>query len=402
LECVKELYLRRRLTGRCGMSRIILLLLLTIGIAVHANAARPVTVAQLNQLLAAAHGQSDRKVAGQIAALELTERASSLRLARWETEFPGHRCHEVLTQLADAAAFLDLPTSDMPANPQPDFDAQKAMLAKAVDYANKTITRLPNFYATRQTEHYEDNPAQETIDRSNSTMIGRGARMGMSPGQSEYVPMHSFGQSSVTVSYRDGYELVNSKRANISAQGSSVPGLTTTGEFGPILALVLRDAANGKIMWAHWEEGVNGIEAVFRYAVSQGQSGYTVTIPLGARTHQVDPAYHGEIAIDPNTGSIMRITVVSNFQYPYQRAYTAIAVEYGNVAIGGTTYICPVKSVAISRMPTAAVGDEFDYAAPLQTQMNDVTFIQYHLFRSESRIVPVTGESDEPPPQPTH
>ena len=47
-------------------------------------AATPITVAELEQLLAAAHGQSDGKVAKQLSDLELTERASSIRLARWE------------------------------------------------------------------------------------------------------------------------------------------------------------------------------------------------------------------------------------------------------------------------------------------------------------------------------
>jgi len=52
-------------------------------------------------------------------------------------------------------------------------------------------------------------------------------------------------------------------------------------------------------------------------------------------------------------------------------------------------------------MPTTIVNGELNFTAPLQTQMNDVTFTQYHLFRAEARMVPVTSDSDGAPPAAT-
>ncbi len=391
---------------RYGIRRFTLLLVLTIGFATPANAARPatpVTVEHLEQFLAASHGQSDGKVASQLAGLVLTERATSVRLARWQAEFPKRRCREALTKLADASAFLALPAADMPANAPPDLEAQKTMLVKAIHSVSTTVTRLPNFYATRKTEYFEDTPPGQTAGRPIASIPMSGPRgvLGAAQAESDYVPMHHVGTSSVTVSYRDGYELTNSKQPNLGAQQHPAAELTTVGEFGPILSLVIEDAVHGAIMWGHWEQGANGMEAVFRYAVPVEKSRYLVAIPVGTQTHQIYPAYHGEIAISPDSGYILRITVVSDFAPLYQKLYTAIVVEYGDVAIGGITYNCPLKGVAVSRMPTTIVNGELNFTAPLQTQMNDVTFTQYHLFRAEARMVPVTSDSDGAPPAAT-
>jgi hypothetical protein len=67
-------------------------------------------------------------------------------------------------------------------------------------------------------------------------------------------------------------------------------------------------------------------------------------------------------------------------------------VEYGPVEIGGKTYICPVRSVSIAEGRTAIVqqkrikGSSTPGAETIL--LNDVAFGDYHVFRSESRIVP--------------
>ncbi len=68
-----------------------------------------------------------------------------------------------------------------------------------------------------------------------------------------------------------------------------------------------------------------------------------------------------------------------------------IMVEYGPVEIGGKPYTCPVRSVSIS----AGDGDELANATDLGARsdrevlrLNDVIFSDYHVFRSEMRIVP--------------
>ncbi len=393
--------------------RFVFLLLLTAGFAQPVLAAKPVTVSQLEQLLSNVHGQSDGNVAKKLYDLELTERVSSVRLARWQAQFPGRRCHEVLTELADAAAFLDLPAEDMPADPPPDKDAQKALLARTSQYVNTTINRLPNFYATRRTERFEDSPAHQTVEAPNSAFASAQAgRSGFSNGQSADVPMHSVGISNVSVTYRDGYELEGSKKLDFKLADPNQPALETAGEFGPILLVVLDDAMHGQITWSHWEQSPVGIArsgqpahdlaAVFRYSVPPEESHYVVGIPHGNLINQLHPAYHGEIAINPNSGEILRITVDSDLAPPNQVVKSSIAVEYGSISIGGTNYICPVKSVALSKTPVITGQNGIRPGPiPVQTELNDVAFIDYHVFRSESRIITGDNAGGDQPPAPS-
>jgi hypothetical protein len=383
------------------MGKIVFLLVLTVGMASPAVAARRVSVEQLEQILAAAHGQSDGKAAKQLTDLELTERASSVRLVRWKMDFPGSRSREALTELADLSAFLDLPAADMPANPPPDKAAQRAMLGRTNDYANSTISRLPNFFATRETAHFEDTLPHQVAEYSSGGQSRAGLRgmgtVNISSQETPYRPLHRIGTSGVTVSYRDGAELTDSQKATVK-QGQRAAGLTTSGEFGPVLTGVLQDASLDRMTWGHWEQGASGIEAVYRYTVPAEQSRYKVAVPRGGLIEEEFPAYHGEIAIDPASGEILRITIVADLAAPYEMVMASILVEYGVISIGGTDYICPVRGVALWKMPASAGSAESQGAASqMQTQLNDVAFTGYHLFRAEARIVPADSANEATP-----
>jgi hypothetical protein len=398
------------------MRKIVSLLLLTAGMTSYAKTAMPVGVEQVEQLLAASHGQADGKVAkdlSNISNLGLTERISSVRLARWETEFPGRQCHEAFTKLADASTFLNLPAAEKPAVASPNLDTQKDLIIKALVYARATIAKLPNFYATRATEHFEDSLPSRAVE--SASQAGRGARgtnmAGTSTAESSYVPIHSTGITNEIVSYRDGHELVGSRKVDLAKAWKTGQGLTTSGEFGPMLIAVLEDASRSQIAWNYWEDRSRGLSAggqdahnlaaVFRYSVPQDQSNYAMTIPNGKQAQQLLPPYHGEITIDPASGSVLRLTVIADIPPPFDIIRNSIMVEYGSVPIGGANYTCPVKSVAYSRTPLfSAEGGVPDRFAPAQTQLNDVEFTDYHIFRSEARIVIGPDTTNDNPPAP--
>ncbi len=102
--------------------------------------------------------------------------------------------------------------------------------------------------------------------------------------------------------------------------------------------------------------------------------------------------YHGEMAVDPATGTILRLTVEADLKPGEPVTEAAIAVEYGPVELGGKTYFCPVKSISKSVAQTVEVASDYRYAValqpqPLQTSINDARFDQYHLFQAELRIL---------------
>ncbi len=378
--------------------------LLTLSIAAHAVPVKRVSAEEFERLLSAAQGQQDAKVAKLVTSLELTERASPVRLARWESEFPGRRSREAFMVLADSSVFLDLPAADHPATAPPDMETQRAMLGKTIDYVKTAITRLPDFYATRKTENYQDMPGRTG---SYDGAAGQTSVAGLDPKNLPHEPLQDAGKSSITVSYVDGREVAGSKK---SGDSSAKPpsGLTTHGEFGPILVAVLRDAVMNKIYWGHWELGEDGAIAVFRYWVQQGQSSYLVSLPEAAKIDKIEtmyPAYHGEIGVDPTSGAILRITVIADFQPPNQAAASSILVEYGSVAIGGKSYICPTHGVALARFAVPdPLGPESRIEPVLvtrfETQLNDVVFVDYHLFRAESRVLTDNPIDNPVPPAP--
>lgn len=360
------------------MRSFALLSLLFLPILPHAFALKQVTIAQLEQLLSQNHGKSDAKVAHQLADLELTQRASTARLARWESGFPGPRTREALTLLADASSFLDLPRAEIPDEPPPDQQTEHDMLLRTIDYAVKTIPVLPNFMATRSTTHFEDTPLRQLFDED-----------------TVYRPLHATGTSSVPVTYRDGHEVAEAPAADARKHDADI-GLTTSGEFGPVLSVVLGDAFRSHMEWSHWEQGTNGRIAVYRYYVPQPQSHYLVEFHPGADLVRLYPAYRGEIAIDPATGNVLRITAIADLAPPWQHIVAAILVESAPVAIGDRTYICPVKGVALSKMPLFE--GEPGTPAPLKTRLNDVAFTHYHRFRADVRILPSGQGAPDPPP----
>jgi hypothetical protein len=322
----------------------------------------------------------------------------------------GAKSRTALEVLAEASVFLDPPAAEIPAGAAPDHDAQQRMIALAVDYVNQTVKRLPNFFATRTTIRYEETPAH--YDRTGRSPIG-------------YKPLHREDVSKETVLYRNGNETVEPAAEKRGSKNVAPEGLNTKGTFGSSLGAVI-DAASvpGGLNWSRWERDRSGRLAVFRYSIPETRSRFEVSyccLPYGDGTSGFREltGYHGEIAIDPESGAILRLTLISDLKPDLQlyRTDTRTAyspaemggmpllrsdtlVEYGPVSIGGKIYICPVKSISISRSRTIKIltgmPGEFRTFGPFATYMNDVSFGEYHVFRGEPRIIPgFAQESNE-------
>jgi hypothetical protein len=383
------------------------IVLLLWGIAFPAMAAKIMSIDQMEQFLIKLHGKPDGKVAGELEDARLTERVSQARLARWEADFTGKRTQEELMKLADTSAFLNPPASDVLRDPPPDEDTQRQMLEHAVEYIKTTMTRLPNFYVTRETTHFEETLSQHAT--SSMAPAAMGTRSGGMPVQTsgvstatEVKALHSTGETRTTVTYRDGHEVRDTGMAKDEMEDQPALGLTTSGEFGPILDVVMGDVVQSQVTWLRWEPSVSEPAGVFRYVVPQDHSDYAVRIPNGAKTIELHPGYHGEIAIDPATGEILRISAAADLPQPFETMQTAILVEYGAVTIGDRTYICPTHGVAYSKVPVAgAVAEPQGSTVTVQTQLNDVAFTQYHLSSAEAHIVSGgSGPEGVTPPAP--
>lgn len=387
------------------MTRFAILLVL-VGFGEMALAATPATVDEVEQLLAASHGQSDSALAKKLSDLELTERATTIRLLNWRSQFPGKHTQEALTALADASAFLDLPASDVPSTPRPSHIEMQQIISRAVDYAGSTMHRLPNVTAHRNTTYFDTlSSLDETISRG-QLPDSLYERILQQP--TEGFPLHAVQTSVLVVAYRNGHEVVDAPKKPGSEAAWADAELTTHGEFGPVLSTVMTDTAHGSVSWSHWEQGAKGPRAVFGYSVPKEASHYEVAF---ADEKPQKPAYHGEIAIEPSNGTILRISLVAemeppvfldpkralewNPRLPVEARRAEIVVEYGPVTLGDVVYLCPVRGIAFSNVPFATTkkiysrrdSGIFTVLISPESYLNDVSFTDYHLFRGDVRIL---------------
>ena len=91
---------------------------------------------------------------------------------------------------------------------------------------------------------------------------------------------------------------------------SLVPGgLTTWGEFGSLLLIILNDSSEGTIEWSHWENTAAGVVAVFQYEVPKAASHYEINTPV----EQIQRSTaSGRWASDGGTSATISTAIVHN------------------------------------------------------------------------------------------
>lgn len=369
------------------------ILLLALSLTSPAIAAERVSVSQLEAILAKAGAEQDNALASRLSTLELTERFGSARLDHWKSSLPGTHSQRALIGLADRSAFLAPPQDELVAAPAPDLAEQRRIMGLVASYVGKAIPQLPRFYASRSVTHFEDDPATPRTESWSASDSLRAVRI-----------------SRTAVLYRDGEEVLEPGLFKVDAHANETPvkqnetGLRTWGTFGPILGLVLVDAAQNKLEFARWEKTASGNVAVFQYAVPKARSHYEVRYCCIASSFGLEnkpfsemSAYHGEIAVDPASGVIKRLSIEAELGRTDPISRAALVVEYGPVELGGSSYNCPTRSVSISLAQTLrktqdSTGRSWTVMGPQQLLLNDVSFSNYHLFRSDARVLSADEE----------
>jgi hypothetical protein len=210
----------------------------------------------------------------------------------------------------------------------------------------------------------------------------------------QYRPLHRTDSSTTSVRYRNGREEADAKSHWLRLGN---PELITVGVFGPALQDVLNAIAkNGHLTWIRWEQVAAGRAAVFRSTIPTDESlryVWACCTPEGDgdQVYQRFAGYYIDIAIDPDNGAILRLSFRAELKSTTPLTRSDIMIEYGPVEMGGKTYYCPLTSVSINRARSVRMLSDWDESflsyGPYVTMLNDITFDQYHVFRSESRIL---------------
>ncbi len=338
---------------------------------------RHVSIAQLASLLNSSRGGSDTDLAKQLSGLELTERLSPRKLSSLNAGALGKHSQLELRILADSSTFLDPPVDEIPTNPPPDPSAQRHILSLTSAYLNSTIHKLPDLFAKQTTVRFQETPMYLEA----GTSIG-------------YQPLHVTDRTTTTVHYRNGFEVLETKPPK---HKPNAPELITYGVFGPALQGVLDTISrNADITWRRWEQGSGSRAAIFRLSVPLNKSDRLVSFCClpdgeGNEAFQRFAAYHEEIAIDPESGAILRLEFHADLQSTTPLTRSDIMIEFGPVEIAGKTYICPLRSVSIVRARSVRGltnwNESFRAYGPYATLLNDISFDRYHIFRSDAQML---------------
>ena len=400
-----------------------------------ASAYKPTTIAQLEQMLATVRGMSDKALAKQLGELELTERLSTSRLTKLQANVPGEKSRQALLVLSDLSAFHDLPTGEIPQVAVPDSDTESKILRNVADYIRVALPRQIDIVVSRSTSHF-DNLKVVTLSGSSEaakewaktkTEVELEGTALTAAAVVENQPYHFIGKNSETVNYRNGAEEVAGLRPTEDRKVPPQSGLTNWGVFGPLLEVVVNDISGGRTEWSHWEQGTRSILAVFRYDVPQDESNYDVQYccftsgktwdfsgkELWNVYESLTPAYHGEIAVDPETGAILRLTIETVIPDGQPIYGAKLLAEYSPVELGGREYLLPARSVSISVAPVPVmiqIVHCVDYQVcmhglfvhPKDTVVRDAAYTAYHALRGDTLILPAdVSDKDHDSPSST-
>ncbi len=342
-------------------------------------AVQRVTVEQLDQILSETNRRGRDERAEKLSKLELAERVSLADLAALSAGLRNKNLQQSLAALADVSAFLEPPPAEIPKLGAPDEAALQQMLVLVKDYLEKIIPKLPDFYATRTTVRYEEKPE---LDHDKSNAVSQ--------------PLQVVELSKARVLYRDRDEVVEERDQEHGDSGDR--RLTTHGTFGPILAEVRNATAlPGRMKWVRWENDPEGKRAVFAFEVPAAESRYfeggcCLPDAEGGNSFRIQAGYREEVAINPEKGTILRLQQQFDMDEYVPLDRDEVVIDYGPVKIGGKTYVCPVRSVSLARGRSVTMlrltDQSFLTWGPYSTKMNEMRFSNYHVFRSESRILP--------------
>jgi hypothetical protein len=332
----------------------------------------------------------DDDLVPELEKLELTERMSTLTLYRLVGRYNlGPHVQEILEQLADRSALLKLPPEEQLHQPPPDSADQLRMLAEARQYVINELAHLPNFIATQTTTRFDNSPTTLKYFQSRTDSGG----------------FHRLGDEKYQITFRDGKEVVDEPHAARDTSQSDPrqkdSGLQSRGEFGAEAAIVLMDMEKGSAVFDHWEQTMGGPAAVYRYTVPRESSHYEVTNHCSEHISFHDnPAYRGELGLDPKSGAILRMTLEAESKPGDPVSHIASVVEYGPVVLGHRRSICPLRSLTFMVEEANGCHGKQKLEKPV-AMINQTIFSNYRRFGSSVTMIMNEADSGHPPQQPT-
>ena len=221
------------------------------------------------------------------------------------------------------------------------------MLEAAREYARDYSKKLPNFICTQVTRRYED-PSGLEFWQLQDTVVEK---------------LSFFEQ-------KEDYKLLFVNNRAFTGTREKIGGTVTRGEFGTRLKEIFDPKSQATFDWERWATLRGKRMHVFRYAITQERSEYSVQY----QTSVTVPAYGGLVYIDKDTLAVMRVTQEVN-QMPVGFPINSILaiLDYDFIKVADNQFVLPLKASTIARMSKVLF-------------KNDVEFRNYNRFGAEATI----------------
>jgi hypothetical protein len=293
------------------------------------------TVEQIKQFIQSAVQQKnpDKEVAEFLRKLKLSERLDLDTVEALQNLGAGPKTVAVLKELATESASLPGPQPPAPKPvtvppPPPSPEEQAALLDEVKDYALSYSHRLPDFICLEQTRRYVDTTGRESW-RPTDVITAR---------------LSYFNQ-------REDYKLI-SQNDRVLNEGSytSVGGALSMGDFGTTMREIFDPSSHTHLEWERWATLHGHRTHVFAYRVPLEFTQYTIEYgETKGDSQRIKVGYHGEIFVDRELHTIVRITQEADNippTFPVREAKETL--DYDFAKIGDSEFLLPL--VADMRM----------------------------------------------------
>jgi hypothetical protein len=355
--------------------RSICCLLLALSLPASSAGFKKLSVAQLQELLTGLHtaNKSDERVSSELRSVELTEELTSATMHSMANLIPGPLSTEQMYVLEARSSMLAPPPTDVPADAPPDTATQQALLAKAYDYAAKTYAQLPPITANRMTARFQDDvqSIQSFAGANIKTVNDQDPVSGEARLAIRLMNTH---EESVEIKNGVSQPITKEKIAwgNNGLVASTLPPM-------PLPELLQQIASNGNPTWLRWELVQGKQAAVFSFTIDKKKSRYALdyccfpdtssvgnVLYSGSTSHPVNngnlstvsewkpfaikSGYHGELFLDPATGTVLRTIVQAEFKPSAFVHNEQIRVDYATLPVAGQPLTLPVRTFTLAEI----------------------------------------------------
>ena len=280
-----------------------------------------------------------------------------------------HRLRDESQKLAEAKPVVaPLPPKPIP---PPSAEEQAKILDDVRDYALNYSKNLPDFICTEVTRRMAA-PAP-------GTKYG-----GPADGQPRWQSLDTLTVRLAYFEQKEDYKLILHNSTPVTNQNvTSAGGSQSFGDFGTMLREIFEPETEARFEWYRWSTLRGQRVMEFNYKVEQARSKYHLVVD---NNRSIITAYHGWVAVDPNTHVVMRVSVIADNippDFPVRSAEDILDYDYQDIS--GHTFLLPSKATV-----TANLGDYLS--------KNDKEFRIYRKYSADSLIKYDAEETSTPPP----